>query len=380
MASINIEERVGKSGAVSYRVRVRVTERKKIIDKLEQTFDNRRDAEKWAIKAQKELTHKHDDIKRGLYRETSEFRDATVGELIREYLENPRTGSTVGRTKEYVLRALLNYDIALVTASRLTANDLIQHCEFRLAEDTKPTPQTVYHDVTYLRSVMQAGATFLKINASTRYHDEAIPQLIKLKLIARSNKRSRRPKKEEIALIEVALKERENHRTAKIPYSDIFQFSLVSAMRIGEITKLRWQDLDPTNKTILVRNRKDPRKKLGNDHEVPLLGNALEIILNQKNRPTFNKEFIFPYNERSITAGWQRVLKKLEIENLRYHDLRREAASRLAELGIPIHIVARVTGHRNLNILHDIYTNIDIKAFGREGYKKYIPSPDLTPY
>lgn len=44
-------------------------------------------------------------------------------------------------------------------------------------------------------------------------------------------------------------------------------------------------------------------------------------------------ELIFPFNSRSVTAGFQRVRNKLGIEDLRYHDLRREGASRLFEKG-----------------------------------------------
>lgn len=41
-------------------------------------------------------------------------------------------------------------------------------------------------------------------------------------------------------------------------------------------------------------------------------------------------------------------------------------------MGLPINIIARVTGHKNLNILHDIYAKIDIKEFGKLGYEKYV--------
>jgi hypothetical protein len=47
----------------------------------------------------------------------------------------------------------------------------------------------------------------------------------------------------------------------------------------------------------------------------------------------------------------------------------------LAEKAMPINIVAKVTGHKNLDILQNIYTTINIKAFGREGYSKYIYPP-----
>lgn len=66
----------------------------------------------------------------------------------------------------------------------------------------------------------------------------------------------------------------------------------------------------------------------------------------------------FPYNSRSMTAGFQRVRNKLGIQDLRYHDLRREGASRLFEKGYSIEEVAQVTGHRNLNVFWQVYTQL----------------------
>jgi integrase len=86
-----------------------------------------------------------------------------------------------------------------------------------------------------------------------------------------------------------------------------------------------------------------------------LLGGAYDIIMNQTKDPN-QPELIFPYNPRSVSAGWQRVRKSLGIEDLRYHDLRREAASRLAEMGLPINIVARITGHKNIKF-NDAWKN-----------------------
>lgn len=70
--------------------------------------------------------------------------------------------------------------------------------------------------------------------------------------------------------------------------------------------------------------------------KVALLGEA-------RYRPTTaqKSEFIFPYNSTSVTAGFQRVRSKLGIKDLRYHDLRREGASRLFEAGFSIEEVAQ---------------------------------------
>ena len=87
---------------------------------------------------------------------------------------------------------------------------------------------------------------------------------------------------------------------------------------------------------------------------VPLLGGAWDILMRQPHKD----ERIFPFDSRSVTAGFQRVRNELGIEDLRYHDLRREGASRLFEKGFAVHEVAQVTGHRNLNTLWKIYTQL----------------------
>ena len=367
-----IEKRTGKSGNISYRAKVRVTKKGKILDTKNKTFKTEKLAKQWADKTKSILEQKYEEISEGVYRKDLEYSEITVGELIEMYMEHPRLSEKIGRTKGFVLRALLNYDIANITASKLRADDLIQHCEFRLNDETKPTPQTVYHDITYLKSVIRTAKDVFKVNASTEYHDEAIPTLVELGLIGRPGVRNRRPSKTELIMMEEELLKRQNHSSAKIPFCDILNFSILTAMRISEITSIKWTDLDRDNKTIIIKNRKDPRNKNGNDNEIPLLGGAFEILLKQEERKDPEQpNIIFPYNSRSISAGWQRVRQKLGIEDLRYHDLRREGASRLAEMGLPINIIARVTGHKNLNILQDIYAKIDIKEFGRIGYDKY---------
>ncbi|MFM2531218.1 tyrosine-type recombinase/integrase, partial [Escherichia coli] len=106
------------------------------------------------------------------------------------------------------------------------------------------------------------------------------------------------------------------------------------------------------------RDRKDPRKKEGNHMKVALLGEAWDIVQRQPKK----SEFIFPYNSTSVTAGFQRVRSKLGIKDLRYHDLRREGASRLFEAGFSIEEVAQVTGHRSLNVLWQVYTELYPKS------------------
>jgi integrase len=250
---------------------------------------------------------------------------------------------------------LIDCDIAKVLSSNLKTSDLITHCKNR--RDAGTGPATIYHDIAYLRSVMKKAGPVFNIDANYKIFEDAVPVLIEMGLVGKSQKRTRRPTENELERLKKGLTERMNYRAngeVRIPYLDILEFSILTCMRIGEVCALRWDDLNRDHKTILVRDRKDPRKKEGNHMIVPLLAGSFDIVMRQPK----TTDLIFPFKSRSVTAGFQRVRNELGIEDLRYHDLRREGASRLFEKGYSIEEVAQVTGHRNLNILWQVYTQL----------------------
>ena len=150
--------------------------------------------------------------------------------------------------------------------------------------------------------------------------------LIEMGLVGKSQKRTRRPTQEELEKLKGGLIKRMSYRSngsVRIPFVDILDFSILTCMRIGEVCQLRWDDLNVEHKTIVVRDRKDPRKKSGNHMIVPLLGGSFDIVQKQVNE----SELIFPYNPRSVTAGFQRVRNDLEIDDLRYQQNTANAAT-----------------------------------------------------
>ncbi|OZB33067.1 MAG: hypothetical protein B7X47_05250 [Ferrovum sp. 34-44-207] len=52
-----------------------------------------------------------------------------------------------------------------------------------------------------------------------------------------------------------------------------------------------------------------------------------------------------------VICIWKRTLAKLEIKDLRWHDLRHEAASCLFEKGLHPMEVASITGHKSMQML-----------------------------
>ena len=132
---------------------------------------------------------------------------------------------------------------------------------------------------------------------------------------------------------------------------EIVLFALFSSRRQEEICRIQWADLDEENKRVLVRKMKHPREKT--DTWVFLVEAAWSII--QRQEKTANE--IFPYNGKSISAAFTRACNFLEIEDLRFHDLRHECTSWLFELGWDIPRVSSVTGHKSWSSLQR-YTHI----------------------
>lgn len=344
MAGLSIEKRRRSSGGFSYRAVIRVKEDGRIIHQESKTFRAEKLARAWGF-------NRKDDLEINGIPGKSQNRNCSIGHLIDLYINDDRLWESTGRTKRYVIKMLRDCDIANIRADQLSVRDVVGHCKLR---SHSAGPATIYHDVAYLRTLLRVTSTAFGFKANVEVINEAVPVLIELGLIAKSKRRTRRPTEKELARLRQGLKKRQEHRESRIPFVDILDFSILTCMRIGEVCKITWQDLDVEQAAIMVRDRKDPRKKDGNHLWCPLLGGALDIIQRQPK----TCERIFPYNPRSVTAGFQRVRKELGIEDLRYHDLRREGASRLFEMGYSIEEVAQVTGHRSFNTLWNVYTQL----------------------
>src|SRR5690625_3633018 len=129
--------------------------------------------------------------------------------------------------------------------------------------------------------------------------------------------------------------------------ADIVLFALHSARRQGEITRLQWDDLDERTRTGLVRDVKHPTRKKGNHKRCKFTPEAWEIIQRQPK----GDALIFPYQAKTISAYFTRAVAILEIDDLRFHDLRHEATSRLFERGYSIQEVQQFTLHESWAML-----------------------------
>lgn len=265
----------------------------------------------------------------------------TVAAVIQEYRDLRDKSRPIAdtSTEHYTLRQLSN-GLGTIVAARLTPADLVGYCTMR-RDEHGAGPYTCLMDISKLGTAMRYAGMALSIPLPDVVA-AARPLLSHLGLIGGGGKRERRPTEDEVSAI---LAHMEAGRG--LMFSDIVRFAILTAMRQAEITRLAWVDLDAAKKLVLIRDRKDPRKKAGNDQWVPLLGGAWELVQRQ---PKTDAR-IFPIYAGTVSKYFTECCRDLSIPDLHFHDLRHEGTSRLFESGFELQQVALVTGHRSWNNL-----------------------------
>jgi integrase len=130
------------------------------------------------------------------------------------------------------------------------------------------------------------------------------------------------------------------------PFGRITQLLITTAARKGEVVTMRWCDVDLERRLWVVPSEMN---KAGRRHEVSLSDLAMEII---SGLPRLGDGLVFPARKAGSVnpvSGFSKIKTRLDqlsgVENWRVHDLRRTAASGMARLGHPPHIVAAVLNH-----------------------------------
>lgn len=310
----------------------------------------------------------HDDL-------SGEGQDRLIfAELIEKYIEEMALlGKPLGGSHAAGMRMMareMPIGQVRVVPFDLKPTHFIEHAKLRRAgfgKHRSVLPQTINQDLVYLRGPLSYAALGWDMPDVTPAPIVAAkPFLQKYSLIGKSRPRDRRPTQEEIDLIIAIARERNKHRKTVIPMDVLMEFAIYSGRRLGEICRLRWGDVNGEDMTCVVRDMKDPKFKAGNHHVFPLLGRAWDIVMERlphRKNPENADERIFPYNAHSASQAAREIREKAGIKGLRFHDCRREAASRAFEgrLNGKKYGVAEVmvlTGHKNPQMLMRTYTKL----------------------
>ena len=156
------------------------------------------------------------------------------------------------------------------------------------------------------------------------------------------------------------------------PYGPFVPLLLATAQRRGELTKMRWSEIDLDAKIWVI-----PAESSKNDkpHVVPLNGFALRLL---ETLPRFpDCDWVFTTTRRGPINGFSKALRHIqtrsETADWRFHDLRRTAASGIARAGIAPHVVEKVLNHISGTIsgVAAVYNRYGYDAERREALDKW---------
>ncbi len=326
------------------------------------TFDRKRDAEDWArtMETQAQL------VKVKGYAPPPGA--ATLADLIDRYLElHPREP---GKTKAATLDMLKADQLGKTKLAALSALTFRDFVDRRVKAGAGGV--TIAADLSTVSAVLKWGRHARRLDLPVELALDARRDLPYRGLRTRSVERDREPTDVELARLYAHWEENDRQR---IPMATLCRFALATAMRQEEITRIQLEDINVIARTVVIRDRKDPREKLGNDQEVPLLPDAWAIVAPiLKERSTGS---VFPYRAASVSTAFTRACQALGIKDLHFHDLRHRATADLFRMGLDIPRVALLTGHRTWAQLRR-YTNIkpaDVHAAVAKNTGTVVPMP-----
>jgi integrase len=306
---------------------------------LSKAFHRKSDADEWVREVERAIDKQIDPSARRVSRKD------TFASLIDLHIDDlGEVGKPLRRSKRHVLNRLRT-ELGDLPLSQLTREKLIQYGRQRAKDGAGPATLAV--DISFIGTILTDAAAVHGVAVDAEAVRLARVALRRLGLVGAADERDRRPTEKELGRLFAHFDANPRYT---IPMTRVVKFAIATAMRIDEIFRIEWHTLDERTRTILVPDRKDPRKKDGNDQRVPLLAatgyDAWELLQEQRELRV-NGPRCFPHNAKSAGTAFQRAVKDLGIVDLHFHDMRHEATSRLFEAGLTIEQVPLVTGHKD---------------------------------
>ena len=290
------------------------------------SFIVRKDAEKWARQIET-------DMDKGSYINSTLSEKTTLGELIERYLKEVTPLMRGAKADTIRLKAIMRKPIVKENMATLTPSKIAKYRDERL---TEIAPSTVVRELAYFSSIINHARREWGINTPN--------PVLSVRKPAQPQGRSRVLSIDEERFLLQACEPKANRNIYTRPFVIL---AIETAMRRGEILSLRWENIDYSKCTAFLQLTKN-----GESRTVPLSSRAIETL---QALPKSIDGRVLPINFAALETNFKRAVKRAALLDLRIHDLRHTAATRLAEKLPNLLELSAVTGHKNLSMLKRYY-------------------------
>ncbi len=346
-----ITKRTNPSGEIKYRAQIRI-KRSGMPDYSEsKTFSKKTLASEWIKRRELEIEANPKVI------EQNNTTNITLADALDRYLNEIES---FGRSKRMGLRYLKGWPIGKINLSNLTRKDFSDHTLLRKNgfPEMGAAPisaSTALQDLQYFKSVLNHAHYVWNVDVNVYELDCAIKGLRQSRIVTGSNKRNRLPTNEELQLLTNYFYKKWQKKSNTMPLHLIMWLAIYTCRRQDELTRLYLNNYDTVHHEWLVRNLKNPNGSMGNDKKFIVTDFAKQVIQELMDKAVkqrmmksgTDENLLIPLMAKSFATRFHEGVKMCGIEDLRFHDLRHEGATRLAEDGLTIPQMQQITLHDN---------------------------------
>jgi integrase len=269
----------------------------------------------------------------GRYRRTKEAEHTLLCDLLRRYRETVTPLKRGAHDEAIRLKALERRRIGKLALVNVTPLEIAAFRDERLKECN---PGTVIRDLAALSSIFNHAQREWGINFTNPV------QMVRKPAAPPGRDRVLSPNEETRLIVAAAPEGRRNHLL-----QPMLIVALETAMRRGELLALRWEHVHVDRRCAYL-----PLTKNGTSRWVPLSSRAI-AALQALSGPA--QGLVFPIAPAALDKCFKRACGRAGIENMRFHDLRHTAATRLSVKLPNVIELAAVTGHQSLQMLKRYY-------------------------
>ena len=157
---------------------------------------------------------------------------------------------------------------------------------------------------------------------------------------------------------------------------EMYYIELATGLRRGELLGLKWSDIDLEHGNLRVQRQivridgeivEAPLKTKNAYRTLPLSTDAVDVLKEQKKK-CGNSQYVFPsptggpISPDSVLHMLHRVLKRVGLPKVRFHDLRHTFATLALQNGVDIKTVSGMLGHFSAGFTLDTYAHVTTSA------------------
>ena len=284
------------------------------------SFVNKSDAERWGRQVETQLD-------RGTFIDNSEAQRTSLADAIERYRREVTPKKKGALQEGYRLNVLKRSKLSRLSLASVRSTDIAQYRDERAKFVTANTIKNELNTLSAIFQYLKNEMGLIDTNPCRSVKRPSPPQ---------GRTRRLQPGEEERLLTAC--------RSSRAWYlQHIVILAIETGARLGELTKLRWQDINLSSAVAHLHDTKN-----GENRRIPLSKAALRCL---NAMPQGIDGQLIPAQTDSVKETFRAAVRRAGLKDLHFHDLRHEAVSRLFELGLNLMEVASISGHKTLQML-----------------------------